>query len=526
MIGSTPAEARARLTSTGLNVESREVRTESSRPNVVFEQAPTAGLLVARGSAVVVSIALPPVVTVPDVRGRQRGEAVGQLGAARLKSDVADDPAAALAPGLVSGQAPAPGSQVDAGTIVRLQVAVGVVVPSVIGISANDAQSRIASAGLRGNVTEVRTGDASAGTVFQQMPVADERVARGSVVELSLARAPLVSVPDLTQHTRAEAESLTQAVQLTIAFDEDAASTMAPDRVSRQDPAAGASVEPGATVRAALATGVLVPAVVTLPITSARARLKSAGLLIDESGEVIDGVAESSVLRQSPESNARVALGSLVRLVIAVRRTVTVPDLTGRNRDGVEQLLTPIALVASFEEVTASDGNAVAGAVIRQDPLAGTVVGSGTAVRIFLARADQGVPPPPPQPVPPTPAPAPAPVPTTDPVSLARRIVPIMPWLGGIGLFSVVAYRFIKANRASVVEPPARAFMDQEPPDPPPVTPHVNLDPHLDQVTSRLEVTGPGLIQFEVRIQTGHELSQQSLSVDGPLTGEERRVYE
>ena len=101
-----------------------------------------------------------------------------------------------------------------------------------------------------------------------------------------------------------------------------------------------------------------------------------------------------------------------------------------------------------------------------------------------------------------------------------------MPWLGGIGLFSVVAYRFIKANRASVVEPPARAFMDQGPLDPPPVTPHVNLDPHLDQVTSRLEVTGPRAHPVRVRIQTGHELSQQSLSVDGPLTGEERRVYE
>jgi hypothetical protein len=275
-------------------------------------------------------------------------------------------------------------------------------------------------------------------------------------------------------------------------------------------------------VRAALATGVLVPAVVTLPITSARARLKSAGLLVDESGEVIDGVPESSVLRQSPESNARVALGSLVRLVIAVRRTVTVPDLTGRDRNGVEQLLTPIALVASFEELTTSDANAVAGAVIRQDPLAGAVVGSGTAVRVFLARVQAVPPPPPPPPVLPTPAPAP--VPTTDPVWFAR-IVPIMPWLGGIGLFSVVAYRFIKANRASV-QPPARALMDQEPPDSPPVMPNVNLDPHVDQVTSRLEVTGPGLIQFEVRIRTGHELNQQSLSVHGPLTGEERRVYE
>jgi hypothetical protein len=88
----------------------------------------------------------------------------------------------------------------------------------------------------------------------------------------------------------------------------------------------------------------------------------------------------------------------------------------------------------------------------------------------------------------------------------------------------VVAYRFFKANPP--VQPPARAVLDQEPEPPPPPIPQVNLAPRADQVTSRLEVNGPGLIQFEVRLRAGHELDQQSLSVDGPLTGEERRVYE
>jgi beta-lactam-binding protein with PASTA domain len=537
VIGSTSGEARARLTSTGLNAESREIRTESSRSNIVFEQTPAAGQLVARGTAVVVSVALPPLVTVPDVRGRQRGEAAGQLSAARLRSDVADDPAAALAPGLVSAQAPAPGSQVDAGTIVRLQIAVGVVVPSVIGSSANDAQARIASVGLRGNVREVRTGAARAGTVFQQLPVADERVARGSVVELSLARAPLVSVPDLAQRTRAEAESLTAAAQLVIAFEGDAASTMPPDRISRQDPAAGASVEAGATVHAVVATGVLVPAVTTMPVRSARATLVSAGLRVDERGEVNDRVAELTVLRQSPESNARVAIGSLIRLVVAVRRTVTVPDFVGRRRGEVEQLLAPTGPVASFEEATTSDAGAVAGSVVQQVPPAGTVVGTGTAVRIVLVRAEQGAVPPAPPAPPPTPAPGPTPAAPAQgwrayiianlTYYLAQpAFIQIMPWLAGLGLFSAVAYRFYKANPPSV-EPTARAALDQTPPEPPPPPmPHVNLDPHGSPVTSRLEVGGPGLIQFEVRIRTGNELDQQALACEGPLTGEERRVYE
>lgn len=101
-----------------------------------------------------------------------------------------------------------------------------------------------------------------------------------------------------------------------------------------------------------------------------------------------------------------------------------------------------------------------------------------------------------------------------------------MPWVAGIGLVSLLAYRFVNANRAGV-EPPLRPVMDQEPPEPPPpAVPHVKLDPHVDEVTSRLEVSGPALIQFEVQIRTGTELSEQSLAVDGPLTGDERRLYE
>jgi beta-lactam-binding protein with PASTA domain len=525
VIGTAPTEARARLTAAGLSVESREVRTDRSGANTVIEQAPTAGQRVARGTAVLVSIALPPLVTVPDVRGRQRGEAAGLLAAAQLKNEVSNDLAAALAPGLVTRQAPGPGAQVVAGSVVRLQVAVGVVVPSVVGAGVEDARARVASSGLRANVREVRTDAARAGTVFEQLPVADERVARGSVVELSLARLPLVTVPDLAQRTRAEAESLIKAARLLAAFDDDRESTLPPDRVTRQEPAPGTPVEAGQTVRVAMSTGVLVPSVLKMTAQSARGTLAAAGLRSEERGEVSDLFPESTVMDQAPGSNARVARGSAIRLLIAVRRTVTVPDLRGRARSEISAILAPIPLVASFDVAAQAEPGAVADTVVRQSPAAGSVVGAGTAVTVFLAQAAQAPAPPAPpatsQPQPASPAQPPQslqPEPTPLPRPATGWRARVIPWVVGLGFFGLLGYRFYAANHTR-----PHAVAHEAPPPPPP---QVNLDPHQDEMTSRLEVSGQGLIQFEVRIQSGLDAGEQFLSVDGPLAGEDRRVYE
>jgi hypothetical protein len=99
-----------------------------------------------------------------------------------------------------------------------------------------------------------------------------------------------------------------------------------------------------------------------------------------------------------------------------------------------------------------------------------------------------------------------------------RNLAPYITWIVGIGAVAVVAYRFFRANRTGV---------DKKPPEPPRSPPHqVKLDPHVDALTSRLEVSGRALVQFEVRIRTGVDAGEQSLSVEGSLTGEDRRLYE
>ena len=341
LVGLDAEAARQQLTAKGLLARPSEV-VRDRNPGKVVEQTPAAGAIVPRGAFVGFSVAVREMVKVPDVGRRDRRQALNLLTANRLTGEFSSDDDSKLTPGVVSGQEPGSGAEVPVGTTVRVRVASGVVVPSFIGSTPSEARVRIASSGLGANVTEVRTDAAPSGRVFEQRPGADARMARGSVVEVSVARPPFAIVPDLAQRSRAEAQSVAKAARLAVAFEEDPASTFPPGLVSRQDPAPGASVEVGTTVRAAVATGVLVPSVVNMPVQSARASLQAAGLRADERGEVSDRAPESTVTRQSPEPNARVARGTAVRLVIAARRTVTVPDSAVGHAARSTAILSPI----------------------------------------------------------------------------------------------------------------------------------------------------------------------------------------
>jgi beta-lactam-binding protein with PASTA domain len=541
VVGATASGARTRLASAGLSADAREVRTTRAAADTVFEQTPAAGQRVARGSAVALSIARLPLVRVPDVRRLPRQDSLRRLAEARLKGNVSDEPASQLEPGLVVAQEPPPDTDVEAGSLVQLRAAVGVVVPSVVGAVVEEARTRADAGGLAARVTEVRTESASSGTVFSQKPPAGARVARGSTMELAVARPPLVTVPDLVRQPRDEAAGAAQTAGLAIAFEEDAESTALPDRVIRQDPPAGASVEKGTAVRVGVATGVSVPSVVNRPVQVARATIEATGLRIDEQGEITDGAPESTVLRQSPQANATVARGSVVRLIVAVRRTVAVPNLIGRARTDVEPALTSISLQVRFEEAPTANA-ALVGTVVGQTPAAGATAGPGAVVTVVIAVA---------QPIPPTTTTVRGLAPTTSvPATTSvtptddtgtTDVTPYLPWLVGLGVFSLLVYRAVTANRGGItearVEPvvrddlvlrgePGSPIAEEPPEQPPHATPQVALDPHQDQVATRLEVGGSGLIQFEVRIRIGTDAGDQSLSAQGPFLGDERRIYE
>ena len=116
--GKKQAEAEKTLKEAGFATSVTLVFSETVDKGVVADQSPSSGTA-GRGSTVTLSVSKgPPLVTVPDVRGKKRGEAEKQLKALGLKTRTIRFPGAET----VRTQSPSPGSKVEKGSTVTLGV--------------------------------------------------------------------------------------------------------------------------------------------------------------------------------------------------------------------------------------------------------------------------------------------------------------------------------------------------------------------------------------------------------------------
>lgn len=185
----TLREARQRLRSLGLGWE---VIGSMDRDATVIRQRPGPGARVAKGSVVELrtrdEAPTPAMVSVPNVQRITLGEARRILRNRGLRWEVAGpvDPDA-----IVTRQRPGPRTQVTAGAVVQLTTRlddrspVTVTVPSVVGLSRDDAAAVLRRTGLRLG----RTSPADPPRryrVYRQIPLPRERVPEGTSVTLYL----------------------------------------------------------------------------------------------------------------------------------------------------------------------------------------------------------------------------------------------------------------------------------------------------------------------------------------------------
>jgi beta-lactam-binding protein with PASTA domain len=231
--------AERRLTASGLNARRNE-EVSDQMSGLVLRQVPEAGVVVARGAAVAITIAVPKRVPVPNVVGRTRVDAVQELARLRLRASPADDGASLLPPEQVLSQVPSAGTEVVVGAAVRIVVSTGVEVPNLSGLSSDEAQRAVAERGLSFEDTDQETDAVPAGQVFQQQPVSGTRVTRGSRVLATVAVAVPVVVPNVVGVTRLRAVALLDAAGLRADAAPDA--TASSRLVERQQPAANTRV--------------------------------------------------------------------------------------------------------------------------------------------------------------------------------------------------------------------------------------------------------------------------------------------
>lgn len=173
----------------GLNVAVVEERFDEEAPaGTVLALAPDVPAQLPKGDAVPVVVSKGPEPrTVPgDLVGGSRGSAVAALEALRLDVAVAEEFSESVPAGVVMAVAPGEGTRVPRGATVTLTVSKGpplVSVPSVAGLSAADAATRLEAAGLVVSSTRGSPANKVTGTD----PAAGTQVRRGTSVVIITA---------------------------------------------------------------------------------------------------------------------------------------------------------------------------------------------------------------------------------------------------------------------------------------------------------------------------------------------------
>jgi beta-lactam-binding protein with PASTA domain len=200
-----------------------------------------------------------------------------------------------------------------------------------------------------------------------------------------------VQVPDLTNHTTADASAMAGNLGLTLKVDDvkrlDA--RIPAGRVLAQEPAPGSTARQQRAVRVWLSAGsraAAVPAVVGDNERIAQAKLSQDGIAVAAISEIrSDDYPADMVVAQQPPPKASAASVSL--LVNRADRGVTyvMPDLIGVNGDRAAEALRQRGFRASVVSSSPYPGVA-AGIVLRQNPQPGFQIRSGEPISLEESR--------------------------------------------------------------------------------------------------------------------------------------------
>lgn len=191
-------------------------------------------------------------------------------------------------------------------------------VPSLLGLSAEEAGSAAARAGLQVVWQQTYSPTHEAGTICAQRPRAGRTVKEGQQLTLTASQgARQETVPDLWRQPQYEASQTLRDAGFGVAVEFVTDSTVEAYTVLRTEPAAGTLCEAGSIVKLVVARPMpdpyrQVPLVTGLPVQEACSRLETIGLLPIVVGDRTSG----TVTAQSPVAYNLVVVCSAVRLYV------------------------------------------------------------------------------------------------------------------------------------------------------------------------------------------------------------------
>jgi eukaryotic-like serine/threonine-protein kinase len=285
-------------------------------------------------------------VVVPDVRGIEEAQAVQQISAKDLEPEVHRIPDPDVQEGLVIRQDPGPGSKVDKGVAVVIEVSTGkqkVRVPNVVGKTQAEALQDLSDANLRFNVVQINS-DKREGTVTATDPKSGTTVVEGTRVRVNVSAGPKpVAVPSVIGQPFASAESQLQGVGFAVVRS-DVDSDRPEGEVIGQSPGAGQTARKGSTVTLQVSKGpqtTAVPDVTNQDVDQATSSLEGAGFKVKVVREDTDDpLLDNVVILQEPAGGEEVEPGTTVTLTVgrfkeaAPPPAETTPPTTTTTPDG------------------------------------------------------------------------------------------------------------------------------------------------------------------------------------------------
>jgi serine/threonine-protein kinase len=259
--GMSQREALDLLQASGFNVTTDERTSETVPALVAITTDPAPGSQRPRDSTVTLIVSRgPPEFPVPTLIGQTLEAARELLAESGLaEGSVTDRPDAEAPPGVVLDQAPDPGLQVAAGTLVDLVVSSGpevIVLPDLTNMEERDALTTLNRLGLVFETQDEPSTEIAEGIVIRTEPAAGSEVAAGDTIILFISSGlPPVQVPNLFLSTAAAATTILQDFGLVINVSQATINTNDPAQdglVLSQQPAAGATVPRGSIVTVTL----------------------------------------------------------------------------------------------------------------------------------------------------------------------------------------------------------------------------------------------------------------------------------
>lgn len=253
VLNDTREVAKEKLEKAGLIVSFDEEQPHDSIPaGSVMSQTPESGRKVEKRSVVNLTISRGPGrVGVPDLKGMTREEAAKKLEETGLVlGDITEEANPDVEAGRVLSQSPGPGERVEAGARVSVTVSSGkrqVRVPSVVGFSEERAVERLTDDGLTPEIKETCVTSEDNNKVLAQDPGAGSQVAEGSVVSITVNKAP--AIPQVVGQSEESAKTELEGKGFKVQVIKTSDVPGKQDRVVDQDPGGGDQACKGDTVR-------------------------------------------------------------------------------------------------------------------------------------------------------------------------------------------------------------------------------------------------------------------------------------